>query len=108
MSILNSSLKKGHWASSYKTYYYPIPKQDPIKNIDINFVTFIIQQGAGDGRLWQDCPDMETHLDPTQYGNGQKIGTEHSRGETFIDWEHIYSQQSYILGVSSEGHFLFQ
>ena len=116
MSNINSSLKQGQWASSYKTNYYPIPKQDLIINIEINIVTFIIELGAQEMAVCDMiAPIWKNKSNLTQYGIRQKTGFKHystesdgnSRGETFIDCKQVYSQQSHILGVRTEGQVKF-
>ena len=125
--IINSSIKMGHWASSYKKEVItPIPKEYPVQTIDMlrpisALVSFNKIQEMAICELI--IEDMSATLDSTQFGNRRHLGISHylirmvhkilsetdrnSRGEVnailcmFIDWKQAYSRQSHILGVKS-------
>ena len=125
--IINSSLKKGHWALCYKKEVItPIPKQYPVLKVGMlrPISALLCFNKVQEMAICQMiASDMAEHLDPTQYGNRKRTGIQHylirmlhrilsetddnSRADakavlaTFIDWQEAYSRQSHILGVKS-------
>ena len=125
--IINSSLKKGHWAKCFKKEVItPIPKEYPVLTMDmLRPISALLSFNKVQEMIIVEMivKDMTAKLDPTQYGNRKRTGITHylirmlhrimsetdinSRKQiravlcTFVDWQQAYSRQSHVLGVRS-------
>ena len=125
--IINSSLKKGHWAKCFKKEVItPIPKEYPVLIMNmLRPISALLSFNKVQEMIIVEMivKDMTAKLDPTQYGNRKRTGITHylirmlhrilsetdinSRKQiravlcTFVDWQQAYSRQSHVLGVRS-------
>ena len=125
--LINSSIKKGHWADCFKKEIItPIPKEYPVLKMDmLRPISALLSFNKIQEMIIVDLivRDMTAKLDPTQYGNRKRTSITHylvrmlhrilsetdknSRKEikavlcTFVDWQQAYSRQSHVLGVQS-------
>ena len=115
--LINSSIKKGHWADCFKKEITtPIPKEYPVLKMDmLRPISALLSLNKVQEMIIVDLivRDMTAKLDPTQYGNRKRTSITHylvrmlhrilsetdknSRKEikavlcTFVDWQQAYS-----------------